>query len=84
MRHQTTKDVYTFVWTYYEQHGFGPTQQEIAETCFLAQSSVSRHLDKLTIWGWISREEGKSRSVRPLRNEDKREQVGEKSDKKIR
>jgi len=80
MRHQTTKDVYTFVWNYYEEHGFGPTQQEIAAACFLAQSSVSRHLDKLTIWGWISREVGKSRSVLPL----KTEWEAEKSDKKIR
>ena len=61
MQHQTTKNVYAFVWSYYQEHGFGPTQQEIAEGCELARSGVSRHLDKLARWGWLTREDGKAR-----------------------
>ena len=67
MRHQTTQAVYVFIWNYYQEHGFSPTQQEIAEACYIARSGVLRHLDKLTIWGWISREDGKARGIRPLK-----------------
>jgi len=66
-RHQTTVAVYTYLWNYYQEHGYCPTQQEMAEACYLARASVSRHLDKLTIWGWISRAEGKARGIRPLK-----------------
>jgi DNA-binding MarR family transcriptional regulator len=67
MQHQTTKSVYAFVWAYYQEHGFGPTQQEIAEGCSMARSGVSRHLDKLARWGWLTREDGKARATRPLK-----------------
>ena len=66
MRYKTTLAVYTFVWQYYQEHGFPPTQQEIANACFIARSGVTRHLDRLTIWGWIKREDGKARSFQPL------------------
>ena len=78
-RHQTTNAVYQFLWDYQQEHGFVPTQQEIAEQCFLAQSSVSRHLDKLAKWGWLSREEGTARSIQLLKTPPSQE----KSDKII-
>ena len=68
MRHQTTKDVYAFLWQYYQEHGFAPTYREIAEACFLVYGGVPRHLDRLAGWGWISREEGKARSMRLLKD----------------
>jgi DNA-binding MarR family transcriptional regulator len=80
-RHQTTHIVYQFLWKYQQEHGFVPTQHEIAEECFLAQSSVSRHLDKLAKWGWLSREEGRARGIRLLKNP---ENEIKKSDKNIR
>lgn len=67
MRHQTTKKVYAFVWSYHQEHGFSPTQEEIAEGCNMARSGVSRHLDKLARWGWLTREDGKARATRPLK-----------------
>lgn len=70
VRDQTTRDVYTFLWNYVQKHGFVPTQQEIAKECYLAQSGVSRHLDKLARWGWIEREEGKARGARLLKSPD--------------
>ncbi|MBA3867560.1 MAG: MarR family transcriptional regulator [Anaerolineae bacterium] len=79
-RHQTTNAVYQFLWNYQQDHGFVPTQQEIAAQCFLAQSSVSRHLDKLAKWGWLSREEGRARGIRLLKTPSS----AEKSDKIIR
>lgn len=65
-RFQTTYIVYQFLWNYHKEHGFMPAQQEIADACYIAISGVSRHLDRLTIWGWIDREEGKARSYRLL------------------
>jgi DNA-binding MarR family transcriptional regulator len=67
MHQQTTTSVYVFIWKYNQEHGFPPTQREIADACYLAQSSVSRHLDKLAKWGWISREDGKARGLRLLK-----------------
>lgn len=67
MRHQTTQEIYVFLWHFYQAHGFIPTQQEIADALYLARSGVSRHLDKLAAWGWISREEGKPRTMRLLK-----------------
>jgi len=78
-RHQTTNAVYQFLWNYQQEHGYAPTQQEIAEECFLAQSSVSRHLDKLAKWGWLIREEGRARSIQLLKTPPS----AEKSDKNI-
>lgn len=72
-RHQTTHAVYQFLWDYVQQHGFPPTQQEIAAHCFLTQPSVSRHLDKLEKWGWLIREEGKARSIKLLKEPSSRE-----------
>lgn len=66
-RHQTTNTVYQFLLEYVQKHGFPPTQQEIAVHCFLTQPSVSRHLDKLEKWGWLTREEGKARGIKILK-----------------
>lgn len=68
MRHQTTQEIYLFLYQFYENHDFIPTQQEIADGLYLARSGVSRHLDKLTAWGWISREDGKPRTIRLLKS----------------
>jgi DNA-binding MarR family transcriptional regulator len=72
-RHQTTNAVYQFLWDYVHEHGFPPTQQEIATHCFLTQPSVSRHLDKLEKWGWLAREEGKARGIKLLLDPSLRE-----------
>lgn len=66
MRYQSTLAVYAFVWQYCQEHGFPPTQREIAKACYIARSGVVRHLDRLTLWGWIQREDGKSRGIKPL------------------
>ena len=66
-RYQTTYAVYQFLWDYVHAHGFPPTQQEIATDCFLTQPSISRHLDKLEKWGWLTREEGKARGIKLLK-----------------
>jgi SOS-response transcriptional repressor LexA len=80
MRHHTTKTVYVYLWNYYREHGFPPTQQEIADACFITRSGIPRHLDRLTIWGWLERESGKARSFRPLVDPN---QVSEPPPKKV-
>lgn len=82
MRYETTRAVYVFVWEYYQEHGFAPTQQEIADACFIVRSGVPRHLDRLTIWGWIERESGKARSFRPL-IEPEEARIPERKGKKV-
>jgi DNA-binding MarR family transcriptional regulator len=67
LRHYTTRTVYAFVWHYYQEHGYSPTHQEIADGCGVARSGVSRHLDKLARWGWVTREDGKARATRPIK-----------------
>jgi DNA-binding MarR family transcriptional regulator len=80
MRYQTTQTVYRFIWVYWQAHGFPPTQQEIADACFISRSGVSRHLDRLTVWGWLQREAGKARSFRPLVDPD---QASDPTPKKV-
>ncbi len=41
-----------------------PTYREIAERCYMAHTSVLRHIDRLEGMGWIVREEAKARSIR--------------------
>jgi SOS-response transcriptional repressor LexA len=79
MRHQTTIEVYQFLKNYFQEHGFAPTHQEIADALYVARSGVSRHLDKLTIWGWISREDGKARTIRLLEPSEDRNYLSDHS-----
>ncbi len=59
-----TEAVYDFIRAYIAEHGFGPSQQEIADGCYMSRPNVIRYLDKLEAWGRISREPGKARSIR--------------------
>jgi SOS-response transcriptional repressor LexA len=76
MRRRNTQAIYRFMLDYVQEHGFVPTQQEIAAGCFLAQSSVSRHLDKLALWGWLEREDGKARGLHLLKSREEVEAEG--------
>ena len=68
-RHQTTQHIFAFITVYHAEHGFGPSQREIAEACFIGRSAVLPHLIKLEAWGCITLDEGKARSLRPLMTE---------------
>jgi repressor LexA len=61
--HETTYQVYRFVDAFIQQHGYGPSQREIAEGCYLARSGIIRHLDRLEAWGCIIRQPGCARSI---------------------
>ncbi len=53
---------------FYDNNGFLPTLDEIAEDQgYRSSSGVIRHLDKLEKWGWIERHHGQPRSIRILR-----------------
>ncbi len=58
-----TQRVYRFIKQFIEQRGFPPSQREIAEGCYMARSSVQRHLDVLEARGLIEREMGIARSL---------------------
>jgi SOS-response transcriptional repressor LexA len=66
----TTQKVYVFVRDYIKAHTHPPTLREIGEACFLATSSVSRHLDRLEMEGKIRREEGRARGITLLEPDD--------------
>ena len=68
-RHHTTQSVFAFISIYYAEHGYGPSQREIADACFIGRSAVQPHLIKLEAWGCITLDEGKARSLRPLMTE---------------
>ena len=68
-RHYTTQSVFAFISAFHAEHGYGPSQREIAEACFIGRSAVLPHLIKLEAWGCITLEEGKARSLRPLMTE---------------
>lgn len=74
-RHQTTEAIYKFLAHYCDENGYPPTQQEIAEACYLAQSSISRHLDKLEKWGWLIRKEGSARGIRLIKTLSKNPRI---------
>ena len=58
-----TEQVYAFICAYQREHGYPPTQREIAKNCYLAHSSVGYHLDRLEDEGRILREPGRARGI---------------------
>jgi repressor LexA len=62
-----TEKIYVYIRDYIQQHGFPPSQREIADACFVSVSALVRHLDRLEHQGRISRELGKARSINILR-----------------
>ena len=51
----TTERVYAFIKAYWQAHRLSPSQQEIADNCFISKSAVARHLDRLEGEGKIER-----------------------------
>jgi SOS-response transcriptional repressor LexA len=59
-----TERVYDFIKRYFiENGGRPPTHREIAGACYMARSSVQRHLDILDAYGLIVREPGMARGL---------------------
>lgn len=58
-----TQQVYRFIHSFIDDRGFAPSQREIADGCYMARSSVQRHLDVLEARGFIERELGMARSL---------------------
>jgi DNA-binding MarR family transcriptional regulator len=59
-----TQTIYRFLLKYFEQHRACPSYQEIAQGCYMAPSTISRHLDRLEMAGVIERVEGQKRNIR--------------------
>lgn len=61
---KTTQSVYQFICQFMAEHnGLSPSQREIADGCFISQSTVGRHLDILMAQGCIRRVSGVFRSI---------------------
>ena len=63
MLDETSRTVYEFICTYIHEHGYSPSQRDIAQGCYINAASVVRYLDKLEAKGYIRREPGKARSI---------------------
>lgn len=61
--------VYDFIKEYIEKNAFPPTQQEIADACLLAKSTVNYNLGKLEDAGLIYIEYGQWRGIRLTQRE---------------
>jgi SOS-response transcriptional repressor LexA len=62
-------DIYQFLVTFIDEHGYPPSYREIAEQCYVGRTSVPRYLDRLEIQGRITREIGQARSIRVVRED---------------
>lgn len=63
MPNKTTEAVYSFICVYIADHGYPPSQREIACGCHLAPSTVFYHLNKLEAQGRLYREPDVPRSL---------------------
>ena len=63
---EVTQSIYDFIEDHIQTQAVAPSQREIAENCYISKGNVIRHLDRLEKLGWITREEGKARSIRLL------------------
>ncbi len=59
----TTEAVYLYICQYLQKNGQPPTQREIADACYLSQSSVRYHLKKLVAAGWVQPYPKKARAL---------------------
>jgi DNA-binding MarR family transcriptional regulator len=60
---EATETIYNFIRDFIAERKISPTLREIAQGCYLAHSTVIRHLDKLEGAGRITREPSKARSI---------------------
>ncbi|MEM6282481.1 MAG: MarR family transcriptional regulator [Chloroflexota bacterium] len=59
----TTRRLYCFIKHYFAAHKISPTQREMADGCYVSAGTITRHLDRLQMFGLIEREPGLPRSV---------------------
>jgi SOS-response transcriptional repressor LexA len=65
---KTKKKILAFIAEYIEEHGYSPTYREIMEGVGLYScSTVSRHVTDLRKQGYITFEDGMSRTIRLLK-----------------
>lgn len=60
---ETTQRLYCFIRAYIAENGIAPTQRRMGEACFISPGSVTRHLDRLHMWGYINRIPGAMRGI---------------------
>lgn len=63
----TGRQILTYIRRYVAAHGCAPSQREISEHCYLAQSSVRHQLKQLAAHGYITYERYASRGIRVVR-----------------
>lgn len=67
IEHPQTVEIFRFLTQYIKEHGFAPSLREISSGCFVARTTVIRHLALLEAQGWIAREIYKARGITILK-----------------
>lgn len=62
--HPIARQICAFIRAYERQHGYAPTIREVADGCYIANSTAIIYLARLEAWGWVTRDPGKARSLR--------------------
>lgn len=63
MDNDLTEQIYTFICAYVDQHGYPPSQREIAKACYVSRTGVVQYLKKLVAEGRITREPRQARGI---------------------
>ncbi|GAB4521145.1 MAG: hypothetical protein OHK0046_32170 [Anaerolineae bacterium] len=58
-----TRRVYIYLVEYFSQKGWAPSLVEIGEGCYMGKATVSKHLSMLEAWGYLRRDDSKSRAL---------------------
>lgn len=61
---QTMDTVYDYICQHIQEHGYPPSQREIAAACYLGKTTLVRYLDRLEANGRITHDPGFARSIR--------------------
>jgi SOS-response transcriptional repressor LexA len=61
---QTMDTVYDYICRHIQEHGYPPSQREIAAACYLGKTTLVRYLDRLEMSGRITHDVGHARSIR--------------------
>jgi repressor LexA len=64
MDHDLIESIFRFICQFVDEHGYPPSQREIAKACYLSRTGVVIYLNKLAADGRITRVPRAARGIR--------------------
>lgn len=71
LKNRNVQLVYEFVREFIAEHGFAPSQQQIADGCYLSRATIARYLDRLEALGYIIRQPHIARGITLVEDQDR-------------